>query len=1240
MTEPIAASPGPVNRPPPSPRRARHAEAPLYNPSFEHDACGVGFVADAGARSRDRVLPLALAGLSSLAHRGAFGADGRSSDGAGIALPLERSIWELVDGGRGTAGQAIIGLFLPRSSRAQTAARRLVERALADERLVCRRWRAVPVYPDVLGPEARASLPAIFQVVVRAASPVSGRRDLDQRLLLARRRMEIQAERSRITEFAVTSASSRSVVYKGLVAGGSLAAFYPDLAQPIEVSHATFHQRYATNTRPRWPLAQPFRLVAHNGEINTVRGNREQVRGRAGTLGGRFGARVAALGPLLSEDGSDSLSLDELLDLMVAAGWSLEAALLAAIPEAQGLRVRPHPEIIEFQRRLAGRLAPWDGPAAIVFSDGRRVGAILDRNGLRPAAYAVTSHGIVTLASEAGAVPLTAAETVERGRLGPGEMLLVEPGRGRLWHDEEAKREALRGHIAVPLPSVARAPSGVIANRSGMIDPATVVASPDNAQLPIPSPTDIGMRWLYGLDAERLRFSIKSMAMEGTEPLWSMGDDTPLPGLSRKDRPVTDHLRQSFAQVTNPAIDPERERIVMDLRVDLGRRPALLRPRPGQPFTLSLAGPVLARPDELLDAFKELRGTDRLSTLDTTWRPSGGGAELDAALTQLGERAVRLSRRGVELLVLDDRRLARGGVASAATLPSVLAAGAVHTALTRAGLRGRTDLVVVAADLLDVHSVAMALAAGATAVSPWLAVELAAEFAGGRGAEHLTAEGARANLVTALEKGLRKVLARMGISCLASYIGGQFFEVLELSDEIAERCFPAAPRWAGRVGFEALASRQQRRLAQALAFTPIEKLPDPGFARFRADGEGHLYAPSIVRAVQGVAAPDGADPAVAAETLRIALGREPALVRDQLAVRRSPNPGPLNEVEPAEAIMRRFVSAAMSLGSLSPESHQAVTLGMRMAGGASNTGEGGEDPAWYVEVDGRRHDAAIKQVASARFGVTATYLSRAEQLEIKIAQGSKPGEGGQLPGRKVTPLIAALRRGQPGQSMISPPPHHDIYSIEDLAQLIADLRAINPGARIGVKLVAALGVGTIAAGVAKAGADYVQISGHSGGTGASPLSSIKHAGIPWELGLAEVHQVLLRNGLRDRVSLRTDGGLQTGRDVVIAALLGAEEFGFGTALLVALGCDMARQCHLDTCPTGIATQRDDLRQKFTGRPEAVERLLRHIAEETRRELAAAGLSSIGDALGKTRHLRLVRGGGTLELSRLLRAPAW
>ncbi|CAN5829293.1 glutamate synthase-related protein [soil metagenome] len=1197
---------------------------PLYDPRFEHDACGVGFVAATGARQRGRVLPLALAGLAALGHRGAFAADGESSDGAGVLLPLEPDLQAyLAPGLEGRPG--LISLFLPPDATAADAARRFVATALEAEGLEVLRERDVPTDAAALGSASRATLPAMLQLFVGSAAGHLGNGGLDRHLLLARRRMEAAAIEAGLPAFAVASASSKTVVYKGLVAGSRLADFYLDLRTDVAVSHVVFHQRYATNTHPTWGLAQPFRLIAHNGEINTVRGGREQLRGRRARLGGPLGDTLAAARDLTHPAGSDSLSLDEALELFVMSGWRLDTALLLAIVEASELRTEPLPELEAFRARTRGLLAPWDGPAALCFSDGRRVGAILDRNGLRPLAVTISRDGIVAASSEGGSVPISAADTLERRRLSPGEMLLVDTARGTILDDADAKRSA-----------VASAGRG-----------SAWTAGPEVAPVAPSWATPPRERWVAGVDAERQRLDIKTMALEAHEPLWSMGDDTPTAGLSTMNRRAADHLRQSFAQVTNPAIDPERERIVMDLSVEIGRRAPLLGPLPRQARTLRLVSPFVADLDGLERALRggETGRRHRVRRLKAVWDPADGANGLRSAIESLEAEALSAARAGIEVLVISDQAFARGRGGRAPRrarlpVPSVLAVGAVHAALTEAGLRGQTDVVAHASDVLDVHAAAMNVAVGASAVVPWLAVELAAELAGTRGAEDVTPESAITNLLAALDAGLRKVLARMGISTAASYVGSALFEVLELHPDVVARCFPAAPAWPGRMDFAAIAQRQLARLGSAPDSGDARvRYADPGFARFRGDGERHIFAPSTVKSMQTLASTGAVDAAL--EEYRAALARTPATVRDQLEVRPAAEPVALSEVEPAAAILSRFAGAAMSLGALSPEAHQALTIGMRRLGMSPNSGEGGEDPEWYADDADVRRDAAIKQVASARFGVTATYLSRAEQLEIKIAQGSKPGEGGQLPAIKVSPLIARLRRAQTGISLISPPPHHDIYSIEDLAQLIADLRAINPSARIGVKLVSSIGIGTIASGVAKAGADYIHVAGHSGGTGASPLSSIKHVGTPWELGLAEVHQVLLRNDLRDRVALRTDGGMQTGRDIIVAAALGAEEFGFGTAALVAIGCDMARQCHLDTCPTGIATQREDLRAKFTGTPDDVVRFFTAIAEDVRRELAALGRTSIADIVGDNALLRPVTEPvPVLDLDRLLTAPRW
>ncbi len=870
------------------PTRPPGHEPPLYDPRLEHDACGVGFVADAGGRRRAEVLGLGLAGLAALRHRGAVAADGASSDGAGVLLPLEADLLDHLGAAAGLR-PGVVMAFLPAADDARRTARLVLERALADEGLLGVTWRDVPIAPAALGPDAAASLPAIAQALVERP-PRLGDRRFEARLVLARRAAETAARRDGI-ELSIASASCRTVVYKGLVAGDRLADLYPDLRASLAVSSVVFHQRYATNTHPQWALAQPFRRLAHNGEINTIRANREQIRGRtADPVRGSVARRLLEVGPLVSADGSDSLSLDELVEVLELTGWPAESALLAVVPEALALRRAGHPLAAAFAARVAGVLGPWDGPAALVFSDGLRVGALADRNGLRPAAFAVTADRLVACASEAGAVPLVASETVRRGRLGPGELLLVDTRRGWVFEDTEAKTESLR-HSWRAAPE-----------RTPFADHPGHGAAPTHAATPAP------MRYLAGLDAERARLSIKTLALEAHEPLWSMGDDTPLAGMGRIDRPVADHLRQAFAQVTNPPIDPERERAVLDLSIEAGRKPPLLGglPRPERRTSVRLERPLVADLDGLIAALDHAvqRPRARVRRLDATWPAAGGPAGLETALMRLGRQALAAARAGSVAIVVSDRAASL----DRPPVPSVLAVGAIHAALTDAGLRGRTDILADAGDVLDVHGVAMVLAAGASVVHPRLAIELARELAGGRGAEDLTDDEVVERLLSGFEAGLRKTLARMGISTAASYVGGNLVESLELAPEVLARCLPAVIGWPGRLGFEALARRQLRRLerARALATAPPVgaraevRLPDEGLARFRGDGERHLWAPVIVGAAQELVT--DADPELVGQRLpvyRAALNGDAAVVRDHLVVRRPRGVAavPLEEVE-------------------------------------------------------------------------------------------------------------------------------------------------------------------------------------------------------------------------------------------------------------------------------------------------------------------------------------------------------
>ncbi len=955
-------------------------DAPLYDPRHEHDACGVGFVADLDGRHAGHTVPMALEALAALAHRGARAADDRTGDGAGISIPISPRFRARVLAEAGVAPRprvrvAVAMCFLAAAD--PDSAARVFERCAATEGLAVAGWRDVPVRAELVADRAASETPVIRQAIVlgdRALTPIAFAR----RLATLRRSVEQAAP-----TVAVVSIGSSQLVYKGLFVGDELGRFYEDLgADDLDARYAVFHQRYSTNTFPSWRLAQPFGYLAHNGEINTVRSNREAMRGRRHALGGgRWARRLAEVGPLVTDVGSDSQSLDDALELLMLGGMRIDAAIGSLIPAAEGLG---GPALDPAQARTE----PWDGPAALVFADGRRVGCLLDRNGLRPLALTTTRDGLVVVSSEAGSVDLSGSEVTHRRRLGPGEMVMVDVKAGRM------VGPTIERHGSVPRRSPQRLVSIPIVERRA---------------------SDERLRVALGLDAEIVRQAIRPMATDGHEAIWSMGDDTPIAPLAQRPRRVSAFLRQSFAQVTNPPIDPERERAVMSLGMAIGRGPDLLGPARESEM------PVIDSPVLDADGWAGLLSRiDRVAFLDATWPASRGARGLAFALARLGRQARAAGRGGAHLVVVTDRAAGLRRL----PIPSILAAGRVNQELVAAGRRSRTDVVVEAGDAFDVHDVAMLVAVGASAVHPWLLLDIAEEQAGERGSEDLEPARARANVIAALEQGLRKVLARMGISALSSYRGGQIFDALGIDAWLATRCFPAANHWPGVVGADAIGRTVVDRHRRAYG-APEPALEDPGFVRFRGSGEAHAYSPKVVKALQQ--AVDGDGELAAYRGLLADLG--PRQPRDILSLRPAGPAVPIGEVEPASSIVRRFVSSAMSLGALSPEAHQAISIGMARLGGSANSGEGGEDPGWYsASDDGDRRDAAIKQVASARFGVTAEYLTRAEQLEIKIAQGSKPGEGGQLPGKKATAFIAGLRRGQPGMTMISPPPHHDIYS--------------------------------------------------------------------------------------------------------------------------------------------------------------------------------------------------------------------
>jgi glutamate synthase (ferredoxin) len=1200
------------------------------DPWQEHDACGVGFVARASGERSATITRLALQALARVAHRGAAATD-RSGDGAGLLTQIPTPLFYREAASLGLAlepGQpfAVGAFFLPRERDALDRATAIIEEVLCREGLPVLGWRDVPVDLDVLGAGARASCPTIRQAILAAPAGGSGGRAdeaaWERSLYVARRTIErhIADAGPGLEPFFVCSLSCRTLVYKALLTGTQLTGFFPDLASPdYETALAIFHQRYSTNTTSSWPLVQPFRLLAHNGEINTLWGNRNAMQAREPALTGPpWGEAVDRLKPVIWSEGSDSASLDNALELLVRSGRDPVHALMMLVPEAHEGAVEMEPALRGFYEFHECLVEPWDGPAALAFSDGVFVGSALDRNGLRPCRYKITRDGLVVAGSESGLVDLNADEVVESGRLGPGELLVVDTRRKAILRNADAKRDVARRR-----PYSRWAARGI-----RLLRPTAAV--PDTP--PAPEAERVARQRAFGWSFEDLRYVLEPMGTAGHDAVWSMGDDTPIPPLARVPPGLYAYLRQRFAQVTNPAIDPLRETLVMSLRMHLGRRGSLLTDRPAGLRLVRNEHPILLAQE--IAALRMGAGA-QVVTLDATWSAGTGGAAPDAlrtALDGLCRSAGRAVQQGARIVILSDRAADR----ERAPLPMLLAVGAVHQHLLENGLRTRLGLVAEAGDAWDVHHFATLIGYGAEAVHPWLALESVQA--------HVAEEDARARFRAAAETGLLKILSKMGISTLSSYCGAQIFEALGLGAEVIDRCFTGTVSPIGGIGFVEIAEDvlARQRAAYPEVATPEPALPDHGRVRFRRDGEDHGWSPPLVRAMQAAVKADTPQ-AYDAFRDRVA-ARLPASPRDLLAFR-AVAPIPLEEVEPAEAIRRRFVSTAMSLGALSPEAHRTLAIGMNRMGARSNSGEGGEDPDTYEPLEnGDRADNRIKQVASGRFGVTTQYLMRADELEIKIAQGSKPGEGGQLPAHKVTALIARLRHSVPGVPLISPPPHHDIYSIEDLAQLIHDLKQVNPRARVGVKLVAEAGVGRVAAGVAKAYADYVLVSGHNGGTGASPLSSIKHAGSPWELGLAETQAILIENGLRHRIEVRVDGGLRTGRDVVIAALLGAETYGFGTAGLVAIGCDMARQCHLNSCPTGIATQKPELRAKFRGTPEQVVAYFTWIAEDVRRVLAALGYRSLDEVIGRAELLERVDHpevprAQMLDLSLLLADPA-
>jgi glutamate synthase (ferredoxin) len=1200
-------------------RRGSVTDDTTGSPFAPRDACGVGFIARQSGERTHEVVSLALEAAARLAHRGAIGSD-KSADGAGLLTQIPRRLIVLAASRQGMhlsadASVAIGMCFLPTDRDALRLAVRVIEEVLATDNLPLIGWRDVPVRTDVLGKSARDAMPTIRQVIVARPIGVTDDDAWERLLYLARREMEHRAEALGLATFYFCSFSCRTVVYKGLFSGGHLGRFYPDLLDPaFESAIAVFHERYATNTVPRWELAQPFRMLGHNGEINTLWGNRNAMAMRAGQLdSAQFGMNGVRIREPIRPRGSDSASLDNALELLVRAGRSPVHAAMMLVPQAWEKYPDVEPAVKAFYEYHQCVIEPWDGPAALAYSDGIQVAVSLDRNGLRPCRYKIRADGMVVAGSEVGIVDFDPRDVVESGKLGPGGVLLVDTAGRRIVRNLAAKRE-----VATRRPY------------ARWIQQYMATLAPQDDAEPLVKPSDVlrPMQRAFGYGHEDLRLLLEPMATTAAEVVWSMGDDTPLAVLSHTMPPLYDYLRQRFAQVTNPPIDSLRESMVMSLRMHLGQRGSPLEEKPTYAKMLRVEHPVLL-PGEM-EQLRNFPGFKAV-TLDATWSSRASHDALEESLHGLCRRAEVAVQKGARLLIISDRA---SGV-DRVPIPALLALGAIRQHLVRSGLRAKVGIVVEAGDVVEQHHVATLVGYGAEAVYPWLALETIAtlftEAAHGKAesdVERPLPVVAQARYRAAMEKGLLKILAKMGISTLASYCGSQAFEAIGLGAEVIDRCFAGTASLIGGIGFREIAEDvlARHRSAFGAEASLIMSLPDDGRVRFRKDGETHAWAPQSVLALQQSvgSARSSRVTATGDEAWRAFVARAgaaaPTTVRDLLEFRAA-TPVPLADVEPMEQIRARFVSSAMSLGSLSPEAHETISIAMNRMGLRSNSGEGGEDPAHYRGRTADRADSRIKQVASGRFGVTTEYLVRADEIEIKIVQGAKPGEGGQLPAHKVTELIARLRHATPGVQLISPPPHHDIYSIEDLAQLVLDLKAVNPKARIGVKLVASAGIGNVAAGVAKAFADYVLVAGHAGGTGASPLSSIKHAGAPWELGLAEAQQVLVSNGLRHRIEVRVDGGFRTGRDVVIAAMLGAESYGFGTAPLVAIGCDMARQCHLNSCPTGIATQRPELRAKFRGNPDQVVAFFTHVANQVRELLASIGAKSMDEIIGQAWRLQ-------------------
>jgi len=1187
----------------------------LYDPRFEHDSCGIGFVVDAHGRRSHAIVAQAIQVLLNLEHRGACGCEKNTGDGAGILVQMPHAFLTEECGRAGIAlpapGRYGAGLvFLPTDPASRRRCQELFEKTAAEECLPVLGWREVPTHNASLGATARAGEPAMRQVFVGRPQALEDDLAFERKLYVLRRRVENAARTTGAAGegmFYVPSLSHRTLVYKGMLIAPQLPEYFPDIVDPrVESALAMVHSRFSTNTFPNWARAHPYRFICHNGEINTLRGNVNWMHARESLFGSKlFGEDLQKVLPVIDADGSDSAMFDNVLELLVLAGRSLPHAVMMMIPEPWAGHESMNEKKRAFYEYHACLMEPWDGPASIAFTDGVRIGATLDRNGLRPSRYYVTKDGLVVLGSEVGVLDIPADRVLQKGRLQPGRMFLVDTEEGRIVGDEEIK-----------LRTANERPYGLWL-RDNLVTLQEVPEAPEAQG--VDHETVLQRQLAFGYTREDLEQLLLPMAKDGVEPVGAMGNDTPLAVLSEKPQLLYSYFKQLFAQVTNPPIDAIREEIIMAVDTTIGPERNLLEPTPLSAHQIKLATPILTNEElEKLRALATPKGRSgawafKSRTIPILYPAGEDGPGLAGAMEEVCRQASQAIGEGSNVIVLSDR----GVTARRAPIPALLAVAGVHHHLIREGTRTQVGLVLESGEPREVHHLALLIGYGAGAVNPYLAFETLLDLGrqgllGGLDEEH-----AVKNYIKALSKGVVKVISKMGISTIQSYCGAQVFEAIGLDRALIDRYFTGTPSRIGGAGLEVVAEEVARR--HAAAFTAFDSaLESGGQYKWRHDGERHLFNPETIHRLQ-YACRTGSYPRFK-EYSRLVdeQSRELYTLRGLMRLQPAGGPVPLEEVEPVESIVRRFKTGAMSYGSISQEAHEALAIAMNRIGGKSNTGEGGEDPARYQpEANGDSKNSAIKQVASARFGVTSHYLVNAQELQIKMAQGAKPGEGGQLPGRKVYPWIAKVRHSTPGVGLISPPPHHDIYSIEDLAELIHDLKNANENARISVKLVAEIGVGTIAAGVAKAHADVVLISGHDGGTGASPLSSIKHAGAPWELGLAETQQVLLINNLRSRIAVETDGQLKTGRDVVVAALLGAEEFGFATAPLVALGCIMLRACHLNTCSVGIATQDPRLRARFAGRADHVVNFMRFVAMEVRELMAQLGFRRLTEMVGRT-----------------------